>query len=329
MAAFNGNFKYVLNIVESFSKWLWSIPLKSKKSSKIAEEFETVFKKEKPHVLQSDNGKEFKNGDLARVCANYGIKQVFATAYKPSSSGQVERTNRTLKQMIFAHMTAHKTRQWIDVHPMLVNNYNTSYHSTIKMAPMQLHNRRRTDPIVKKVNARLKARGKEWIKEKVSTRFHDKSTYSKLRKGDWVLILRHKLEEGAKNTIFEKKFVRKWSHGFYQIVSVSKPATHRQVYRVRAEASQEPLATHFFRSDLQKVDKNKLIPNQKKQTETMQINEATGEARPVFDRELHLERLHEQRRATRGMPRVKPNPAESIAATREKRVVKKPKKLDL
>ncbi len=100
MAAFNNNFKYVLNIVDSFSKRLWSIPLKSKKADKIAEEFETVFKVEKPHVLQSDNGKEFRSNTLAAICREYGIKQVFATAYKPNSSGQVERTNRTLKQMI-------------------------------------------------------------------------------------------------------------------------------------------------------------------------------------------------------------------------------------
>ncbi len=171
--------------------------------------------------------------------------------------------------------------------------------------------------------------GKQWIKDEVSKQFHDKTTYDTLKKNDWVRILRHKLEEGAKNTILEKKFAQGWSKGLYQIVSVSRASANvRRVYQVRAENSEEPLATHFFRSDLQRVDKDNIIPNRKKTQETLQVNAATGELRPVSIASFTWSDSMNSGGA-RGMERVKPNPAESIAATREKRNVRTPRRMDL
>ncbi len=59
LAAFNNNHKYVLNIIDSFSKYLWSIPLKTKGATQISKEFEQIFEKEAPNILAMDNSKEF------------------------------------------------------------------------------------------------------------------------------------------------------------------------------------------------------------------------------------------------------------------------------
>ncbi len=76
LAPSNNNYKYILNIVDSFSKKLWSIPLKTKGSLMIASEFDKLFTQQAPNILQSDNGKEFRNDDLAKICKKHEVEQV-------------------------------------------------------------------------------------------------------------------------------------------------------------------------------------------------------------------------------------------------------------
>ncbi len=216
-------------------------------------------------------------------------------------------------------MTEHQSKQWINALPKLVINYNSSYHTTIKMSPIELHGKKAKDPKVKKIVDDMKARRDQWLAEEAPRKFHDACTYENLKKGDYVRILKTKLDNTEKNTVFKKHFVSSWSKGLYQIISISKSNdTSRRAYGVQSESS-EPLTKLFFRGDLLKVDPEKLIRVQKK------IQPTEG----VFDRELHLQKLAEQRKETKRMPRAKPNLEESVALTRGKREIIKPKKLDL
>ncbi|RWS22697.1 hypothetical protein B4U80_06807, partial [Leptotrombidium deliense] len=47
----------------------------------------------------------------------------------------IERFHRTLKSKMFKFFTAFNTRRYIDVLQEIVQSYNNSYHSSIKMAP--------------------------------------------------------------------------------------------------------------------------------------------------------------------------------------------------
>ena len=49
----------------------------------------------------------------------------------------VERFNRTFGEMIQKHLTVSNTSRYIDVLQKLIEEYNTRYHSSIKMAPFQ------------------------------------------------------------------------------------------------------------------------------------------------------------------------------------------------
>ena len=44
-----------------------------------------------PRILQSDNGKEFRNSDLAEVVEEFETKQMHGRPYHPQSQGRVER----------------------------------------------------------------------------------------------------------------------------------------------------------------------------------------------------------------------------------------------
>jgi len=49
----------------------------------------------------------------------------------------VERWNRTIKERMFKYFTANNTRRYIDIVDRLVQNYNNTIHSSIKMTPVQ------------------------------------------------------------------------------------------------------------------------------------------------------------------------------------------------
>ena len=57
------NYKYILTVIDFFSKFSWCYPLKSKKSEEIIKSFKDIFKKSKrkPKLIQSDEGSEFTN----------------------------------------------------------------------------------------------------------------------------------------------------------------------------------------------------------------------------------------------------------------------------
>lgn len=53
-----------------------------------------------PKVLLSDNAAEFTSELLRKLCEFYEINKCQITAYKPSSNGAVERTNRKIKDIL-------------------------------------------------------------------------------------------------------------------------------------------------------------------------------------------------------------------------------------
>ena len=60
----------------------------------IHNEFETIIKR-----VRSDNGSEFKNTRIDKLCDEFGIRHQFSAKYTPQSNGLVERKNRTLIDM--------------------------------------------------------------------------------------------------------------------------------------------------------------------------------------------------------------------------------------
>ena len=53
----NKGIKYLLTIIDVFSKFAWGFPIKDKTSSCVVEPFKKLFKIKKPKNLQTDDGK--------------------------------------------------------------------------------------------------------------------------------------------------------------------------------------------------------------------------------------------------------------------------------
>jgi hypothetical protein len=72
---------------------------------------------------------------LANVLKAHGVSHLQVDPGDKTIVGIIERFNKTLRELIDSYMKANKTKNWVDVHEQLIENYNTSRHSTIKVAP--------------------------------------------------------------------------------------------------------------------------------------------------------------------------------------------------
>lgn len=130
----NDGYKYILNIIDTFSKFVWAIPLKTKTGLEVSQAFSQVFKDRKPKKLHVDRGKEFYNKDLQAVLKENNI-EMYSTGTDNKAS-IVERFNRTLGEKLKPYLF--KNPKWIDILPKIIKQYNNTYHRTIKMKPTQV-----------------------------------------------------------------------------------------------------------------------------------------------------------------------------------------------
>jgi len=134
-AGSNNNRRHVVSIIDWFSKYAWLLPITQKKTEKVLEVLGLFFKEHTPKVLQSNNGGKFTNACMKELLDDLHIKHITSLPFNPSSNGQVECFNRTIKGMIMQYMAASNLHMYLDILPKIVKNYNIKYHTTINSTP--------------------------------------------------------------------------------------------------------------------------------------------------------------------------------------------------
>ena len=127
---FNRGVKYLLAVIDVFSKYSWLIPLKDKMGKSVALALKTIFKERKPEKMWVDKGKEFYNKDVKDLIELYSTEN-------EEKSSVVERWIRTMKEKMWKFFLANSTNVYIDVLPDLFREYNNTRHSSIKMTPVK------------------------------------------------------------------------------------------------------------------------------------------------------------------------------------------------
>jgi transposase InsO family protein len=70
----NNGYKYLLNVIDIFSKYAFSVPLKSKHSEAIIEAFDKLFHFRMPKKLWTDRGTEFVNNKFKDFLKSHKIE---------------------------------------------------------------------------------------------------------------------------------------------------------------------------------------------------------------------------------------------------------------
>ncbi|KAF7689097.1 Pro-Pol polyprotein [Cucumispora dikerogammari] len=138
-ADINENFKYILVVIDCYLKYIWTFPLLSKEQTGIERSLKNIFNLfSPPKILQSDNGKEFKNVKINELCQEYKIVFVHGRPRKPTTQRQVERSNGTLKSSLSKILALDKNKTWINELDRVVLEYNTTIHSSHFKTPKQV-----------------------------------------------------------------------------------------------------------------------------------------------------------------------------------------------
>ena len=215
----NKGIKYLLCAIDLYSKYAFVIPLKDKKGISIVNAFHKIIKQSnrKPNKIWVDQGGEFYNNAFKKWLSDNNI--IIYSTYNEGKSVVAERFIRTLKNRLHKYMTATGKNVYYDVLDDVVNKYNNTKHSTIKMKPID----------VKDNNKRV------YIDE------HNEKE-SRFKVGDRVRISKFK-------NIFAKGYTPNWSKEIFIVNRINDTVPY--TYNMK-DLNNEEIIGSFYDRELQK-----------------------------------------------------------------------------
>ena len=219
----------MLTVIDVFSKYGWIVPLKDKKTESVSSAFDRIFKKSKrkPEKLWTDKGSEFISKHFKDFLKRHSI--ILYHTQNEEKSSIVERWNKTMKNKMWKIFSANNNTVYWDKLDKLVDDYNNTYHSSIKMSPTEAS---------KKEN-----------EKQVFTNLYEDEIYLKPKKpkfsiGDKVRISKYK------RRVFDKGYTPNWTEEVFVIdkVNLTKPVTYHVV-----DLLGEKVEGSFYEKELQKA----------------------------------------------------------------------------
>ena len=129
LSKYNEGTRYLLCAIDFFSKYDFVVPLKDKKGTTIVNAFQSILdnSKRRPNKSYNSFKKYLKDNNIEMY-----------SAHNEGKSAVPERFIRTLKNKIYKHITAISKNLYFDVLNDIVDQYNNTYHKTIKMKPIDV-----------------------------------------------------------------------------------------------------------------------------------------------------------------------------------------------
>lgn len=156
-ASHNDNYKYILVLEDSFSKWAYCQALYSKTGKEVAQALAQVFESRRPvYTLYGDAGGEIQNKYVKEVLAKYNI--TLLTSRNPQKVAEVERLIQTLRAKMERVMLKTQTHRWIDVYKDIVKGYNMSVNSSTGFKPIEVTSQNEDYVRIRKAQIRIRRR---------------------------------------------------------------------------------------------------------------------------------------------------------------------------
>lgn len=203
----NQGYKYILTIINCFTKYADAIPLKSKNGISVTEAIALTINRNKFKIkhLQTDHGKEFYNKWFFDLMKQQNINHYSTNSDKKAAI--IERFNRTLKSVMYKEFSQSGTYQWWNKLSKFIVNYNNTYHRTIGMKPVDV-NKTNEKLVLKRIQIKT-------IPAK------DKVPPKEFRLGDEVRISKFK-------NVFNKGYLPNWTNEVFKVhrIQPSFPKTY-------------------------------------------------------------------------------------------------------
>ena len=126
----NDGYKYLLVVIDIFSRYAWVESIKDKTANEIVQAFNKIISEGRiPHRLWTDRATDFTSKKFQDYVKSKKI--VHFTTHGVKQANYVERFIKTIKSKIYRYIVQQNTPRYIDILPKLVKSYNNSWHSGI------------------------------------------------------------------------------------------------------------------------------------------------------------------------------------------------------
>lgn len=225
----NDGFKYIITVIDTFSKRAWAFPLKTKTTKEICKVMSKLFKKVKCKKIEFDKGGEFVSRLFKKLLQKHKIK--YYHVHSDRKAAIVERFNKTLKWRMSRYNTKQGGHRWVDNLQDVINAYNATKHSSIGFAPNDVN--KRNEKLVRRI----------LYPPIIKERKHVKPAY--------------KLNDSVRIAMKKRTFQKGYDHTYsYEVFEVSEILdTYPVTYKIRDYKGEQVLGC-FYKRELQKVDKS-------------------------------------------------------------------------
>lgn len=248
IASHNDGYKFLLVLIDIFSRYLFIVPLKNKHHQNIVDGLKLVFqKRRKPNTLRTDKGSEFKNRWVKAFLKKEEIHAIYTQ--NETKANYAERVIRTMKNLMYRYFMKNRTYRFINILQDLVKSYNKRPHRSLGgNAPANV-NKENADEI--RLESYLSGKTKLDVNQsKTLGRSKEKKRakpFFKFKIGDDVRLsqLKHP---------FQRDYQQKWTEEFFKVNERYKRG-QIPVYKLKDLAG-DPIEGTFYESELQKVIKS-------------------------------------------------------------------------
>ena len=218
LSRYNKGIRFLLCVIDIFSKYAWVVPLKDES---IVKAFQIILKQSnrKPNKIWVDKESQFYNAYFKQWLRDNDI--VMYSTYNEGKSVVAGRFIRTLKSKIYKCMASISKTVYIDKLDDIVDEYNNTYHTTIKMKPIDVKDNTY-------INADKEINNKD----------------PKFKVGDHVRISKYK-------NIFAKGYMPNWSEEVFVIEKVKNTVPWTYVIN---DLNGEEITGTFYEKELQKTN---------------------------------------------------------------------------
>lgn len=205
----NDNFKYVLVVIDIFSRYTWCQPLKVKTGTEVIRALTKILNGDrKPNTIRTDKGSEFKNTQVSKFLKGLNINHI--VTQNETKANYAERVIKTIKHKLFRYMLKTRKKEYMNKLQDFVYSYNHTVHRSLGKNPASLGKDNESESRLQQYLLRQKGQKKNVMKE-VKKKIKRKIGY-KYKLGQTVRI-------SHVRGMFDREYSQKWTGELFKVKS--------------------------------------------------------------------------------------------------------------
>lgn len=266
----NQGARFILVVIDVFSKYLWLRPLKDKKGSSVVKAFESILTEGRiPKRIRTDKGQEFRARVVQSLFKSEEIRHIFAESDVKASIS--ERVIKTIKSKIYRYFMHTQSYEYVNELQNFAEGYNKTVHRTIDMKPKD----------VTRDNEERRRSASGYLSFKKDAPKTSKKLRFKFKVGDYVRI-------SHTRNIFTRAYDESWTG---EIFKVAQRFVRDGVllYRLTDYNGTEKIKGSFYSSELSKTE-----PPETFKVETIIKTRGKGKNKQYYVKFLHYPKQFNQ-----------------------------------